>query len=71
MKRANVTTLTTSNKETIMAIKEPKKQFDFVVHRNGYKENVAVFEESKWLAMAKMRTIYPGAKFDLVAGGRK
>ena len=28
-----------------MAIKEPKKQFDFVVHRNGYSETVAVFEE--------------------------
>ena len=54
-----------------MAIKEPKKQFDFVVHRNGYSENVAVFEESKWLAMAKMRTLYSGAKFALVAGGRK
>ena len=33
-----------------MAIKEPKKQFDFVVHRNGFNENVAVFDESKWLA---------------------
>ena len=29
-----------------MAIKEPKKQFDFVVHRNGYSENVAVFEDT-------------------------
>lgn len=28
-----------------MAIKEPKKQFDFVVHRNGFSENVTVFEE--------------------------
>lgn len=37
----------------------PKKKFDFVVH------------ESKWLAMAQMRTLYPGAKFSLVAGGRK
>ena len=54
-----------------MAIKEPKKQFDFVVHRNGCTENVAGFEESKWLAMAQMRTLYPGAKFALVAGGRK
>ena len=36
-----------------MAIKEPKKQFDFVVHRNGFNENVAVFDESKWLAMAQ------------------
>ena len=54
-----------------MAIKEPKKQFDFVVHRNGFSETVAVFEESKWLAMAQMRTLYPGAKFALVAGGRK
>ena len=49
----------------------PKKKFDFAVHRNGYTENVAVFEESKWLAMAQMRTLYPGAKFALVAGGRK
>lgn len=54
-----------------MAIKEPKKQFEFVAHCNGYTENVAVFEESKWLAMAQMRTLYPGAKFALVAGGRK
>ena len=54
-----------------MTINEPKKQFEFVVHRNGYTENVAVFEESKWLAMAQMRTLYPGAKFALVAGGRK
>ena len=54
-----------------MTIKEPKKQFEFVVHRNGYTENVAVFEESKWLATAQMRTLYPGAKFALVAGGRK
>lgn len=54
-----------------MTIKEPKKQFEFVVHRNGYTENVAVFEESKWLAMAQMRTLYSGANFSLVAGGRK
>ena len=54
-----------------MAIQEPKKQFGFVVHRNGYTENVAVFEESKWLAMAQMRTLYSGANFSLVAGGRK
>ena len=54
-----------------MTIKEPKKRFDFVVHRNGYSENVAVFEESKWIAMAQMRTLYPGAKLSLVAGGRK
>lgn len=54
-----------------MAIKEPKRRFDFVVHRNGYNENVAVFDESKWLAMAQMRTLYPGSKFSLVVGGRK
>lgn len=49
----------------------PKKKFDFVVHRNGFTENVAVFDESKWLAMAQMRTLYPGATFSLVVGGRK
>ena len=49
----------------------PKKKYDFVVHRNGFSENVVVFDESKWLAMAQMRTFYPGAKFSLVAGGRK
>ena len=49
----------------------PKKQFDFVVHRNGFSENVVVYDESKWLATAQMRTLYPGAKFSLVAGGRK
>ena len=49
----------------------PKKKFDFVVHRNGFNENVVVFDESKLLAMAQMRTLYPGAKFALVAGGRK
>lgn len=54
-----------------MSIKEPKKQFDFVVHRNGFNENVSVFGESRWLAMAQMRTLYPGATFSLVAGGRK
>lgn len=54
-----------------MEIKEPKKQFEFVVHRNGYTENVAVLDESKWLAMAQMRTLYSGANFSLVAGGRK
>ena len=54
-----------------MTIKEPKKQFDFVVHRNGFNENVVVFDESKWLAMAQMRTLYSGANFSLVAGGRK
>ena len=54
-----------------MAIKEPKKQFDFVVHRNGFNENVSVFDESKWLAMAQMRKAYPGVTFTLVAGGRK
>lgn len=36
----------------------PKKKFDFVVH------------ESKWLAMAQMRTLYSGANFSFVAGGR-
>ena len=35
----------------------PKKKFDFVVHQ--------------WLAMAQMRTLYSGANFSLVAGGRK
>lgn len=54
-----------------MAIKEPKKQFDFVVHRNGYNENVVVYDESKWLATAQVRTLYPGSKFSLVVGGRK
>jgi hypothetical protein len=49
----------------------PKKKFDFVVHRNGFTENVVVFDESKWLAMAQMRTLYPGANFSLVVGGRK
>lgn len=49
----------------------PKKKFDFVVHRNGFNENVVVFDESKWLAMAQMRTLYPGANFSLVAIGRK
>lgn len=49
----------------------PKKKFDFVVHHNGFNENVVVFGESKWLAMAQMRTLYSGANFSLVAGGRK
>lgn len=49
----------------------PKKKYDFVVHRNGFNENVVVFDESKWLAMAKMRALYPGAKFSLVVGGAK
>lgn len=49
----------------------PKKKFDFVVHRNGFNENVVVFHESKWLAMAQMRTLYSVANFSLVAGGRK
>ena len=49
----------------------PKKKFDFVVHRNCFNENVVVLDESKWLAMAQMRTLYPGANFSLVVGGRK
>ena len=28
-----------------MAIQEPKKQFGFVVHRNGFNENVVVFDK--------------------------
>lgn len=48
-----------------------QKQFDFVVHRNGYTENVSVHEDSKWLAMAKMRELYPGASFNLVVGGAR
>lgn len=50
---------------------EPKHQFDFVIHRNGFKQNVAIFAESKWLAAAQLRTAYPGAKFTLVVGGKK
>jgi len=52
-------------------MKTPKKKFDFIVHRNGFDENVAVFDESKWLAMAQMRDLYPGTAFTLVAGARK
>jgi len=52
-------------------MKTPKKQFDFVVHRNGFNENVSVFDESKWLAMAQMRELFPGASFTLVVGGKK
>ena len=50
---------------------QKQKQFVFAVHRNGYTENVSVHEDSKWLAMAKLRELYPGATFALVAGGRK
>jgi hypothetical protein len=50
---------------------EHKNRYDFVVHRHGFDENVSVFGESKWLAMAKMRGLYPNAEFTLVLGGRK
>lgn len=52
-------------------IEVKKKVFRFEVHRNGFNENVAIADESKWLAMAKLRELYPGATFALVAGGRK
>lgn len=52
-------------------IEVKKKVFHFEVHRNGFTENVAIADESKWLAMAQMRTLYPGANFSLVVGGRK
>ena len=45
--------------------KQPQK-FDFKVLYNGYTENVAVFDESKWLAIAQMRKLYPGKTFELV-----
>ena len=45
--------------------KQPQ-QFDFKVLYNGYTENVAVFDESKWLAIAQVRKRYPGEKFELV-----
>jgi hypothetical protein len=54
-----------------MALVAHNKKFDFVVHRNGFNENVAVYDESKWLAMAQMRKLYPGEKFSLVVGGKK
>lgn len=43
------------------------QQFDFKVLYNDYTENVAVFDESKWLAIAQMRKLYPDAKFELVS----
>ena len=46
-------------------------KFDFAVRRDGYSRNVAVFDESKWLAMAQMRKLYPGEKFDFVSGNTK
>lgn len=48
-----------------------KKNFDLVVHRNGFTENVSVAEESKWLALALVKEMYPGASVSLVAGGKK
>ena len=41
-------------------------QFVFVIHHNGYDEHVAVHDESKWLAINRMRRLYPNDKFDLV-----
>ncbi len=40
---------------------------DFKALYNGYTENVAVFDETKWLAIAQMRKLYPGEKFELVS----
>ena len=48
-------------------VKTVNKRFTFVLHRNGFTESVIVNEESKWLAQAKMREMYPGAKFTMVA----
>ena len=42
------------------------KQFDFKVFRDGFTEKVAVYAESKWLAIAQVRKRYPGEKFELV-----
>ena len=54
--------------EKIMEEKEKRlKQFDFKVLYNGYSENAAVFDESKWLAIDQMRKLYPNAKFELVS----
>ena len=47
---------------------DTKKKFDFQVRYNGYVENVVVFDESKWLAIAQMRKLYPGRKFDIIEG---
>jgi hypothetical protein len=52
-------------------IEVKKKVFHFEVHRNGFNENVAIADESKWLAMARLRQMYPGASFSFMAGGRK
>ena len=50
--------------------KQPQ-QFDFKVLYNGYTENVAIFDESKWLAIDQMRKLYPNAKFELVSENKK
>ena len=58
--------------EKIMEEKEKRlKQFDFKVLYNGYSENAAVFDESKWLAIDQMRKLYPNAKFELVSENKK
>ena len=41
------------------------EQFDFEIVYDGYTENVAVFDESIWLAKAQMRQLYPGKEFYL------
>ena len=42
------------------------KQFDFKIFHDGFTENVAVYAESKWLAIAQMRKRYPGEKFEFI-----
>ena len=55
-----------------MALTDIKtRRFHFVVRRNGFEENVTLSDESKWLAMARLRQLYPGAQFSLLAGGKK
>ena len=43
-----------------------EKKFTFAVHFNGYHKDVIAYAESKWLAQAKVRKMYPNNKFDLI-----
>ena len=52
----------TNKQETTMN----EKKFTFAVHFNGYHKDVIAYAESKWLAQAKVRKMYPGNKFDLI-----
>lgn len=42
--------------------KYPKKKFLFEVHFAGYTATKSIFDESKWMALSRMKKAYPKQK---------